>query len=167
LKCHITGDPAHDRTASAPNFLLASERLKPNWTYRWLLDPQQISPGTAMPSGLFKKEGERMVFNGPTPEAFNTYHRDHAELLVRYMFLMTPDEQRRLSAGSPSATGGSQPAPTASPAPPSTAHARKTGPSAKGMKSHGSRRVRSKAAFTRMRSHPQGVLPRRAWRGMR
>src|SRR5213075_1443827 len=37
LKCHITGDPAHDKTASAPNFLLASERLKPKWTYRWLL----------------------------------------------------------------------------------------------------------------------------------
>ncbi|HWT01876.1 MAG TPA: cytochrome c, partial [Pyrinomonadaceae bacterium] len=110
LKCHITGDPVHDRTASAPNFLLASERLKPKWTYRWLLDPQQISPGTAMPSGLFKKEGGRMVFNGPTPEAFNNYHRDHAELLVRYMFQLTPDEQRRLSSGSPAATGGTTPA---------------------------------------------------------
>jgi mono/diheme cytochrome c family protein len=122
LKCHITGDPGHDKTASAPNFLLASERLKPKWTYRWLLDPQQISPGTAMPSGLFRKEGERMVFNGQTPEAFNNYHRDHAELLVRYMFLLTPDEQRRLTSGSPPATGGASPAPTA-PSPPATAHA--------------------------------------------
>ena len=127
LKCHITGDPAHDRTASAPNFLLASERLKPKWTYRWLLDPQQISPGTAMPSGLFKKEGARMVFNGQTPDAFANYHRDHAELLVRYMFQLTPDEQRRLSSGSPAATGGSSPAPTAQP-PPSTAHARARAP---------------------------------------
>ncbi len=132
LKCHITGDPAHDRTASAPNFLLASERLKPKWTYRWLLDPQQISPGTAMPSGLFKKEGARMVFNGPTPDAFNNYHRDHAELLVRYMFQLTPDEQRRLSSGSPAATGGTTPAPTAQPPPPSTAHARRVRPSRRG-----------------------------------
>jgi cytochrome c551/c552 len=124
LKCHITGDPNHDKTASAPNFLLASERLKPKWTYRWLLDPQQISPGTAMPSGLFKKEGDRMVFNGQTPEAFNNYHRDHAELLVRYIFQLTPDEQRRLTSGSPAATSGSPPAPTAQPPPPSTAHAR-------------------------------------------
>ena len=53
LKCHITGDPAHDSKAIAPNFLLASERLKPDWTFRWLLDPSQISPGTAMPTGLF------------------------------------------------------------------------------------------------------------------
>jgi mono/diheme cytochrome c family protein len=141
LKCHITGDPAHDRTASAPNFLLASERLKPKWTYRWLLDPQQISPGTAMPSGLFKKEGERMVFNGPTPEAFNNYHRDHAELLVRYMFLLTPDEQRRLSATSPAATGGSSPAPTAPAPQPSSAHARRVKSSARRLNSHAWRSV--------------------------
>jgi cytochrome c551/c552 len=117
LKCHITGDPEHDKTASAPNFLLASERLKPDWTFRWLLDPQQISPGTAMPSELFKRENDRWVFNGPTPEAFKDYHRDHARLLVRYMFLMTPQEQRALGTGSPPATSGQSPAPKETPAP--------------------------------------------------
>jgi cytochrome c2 len=111
LKCHITGDPEHDKTATAPNFLLAGERLKPDWTFRWLLDPQQIAPGTAMPSELFKKDGDRWVFNGPTPESFNDYHRDHANLLVRYMFLMTPDEQRRLASTSPASTSGQSPAP--------------------------------------------------------
>ncbi|HEX8774932.1 MAG TPA: c-type cytochrome [Pyrinomonadaceae bacterium] len=111
LKCHITGDPAHDKDALAPNFLLASERLKPGWTYRWILDPQQISPGTAMPSGLFKKDGERWVFSGETPPAFNEYHGDHADLLVRYMFELTADEQRRLASTSPPATSGETPAP--------------------------------------------------------
>jgi cytochrome c2 len=102
LKCHITGDPAHDAQAIAPNFLLAGERLKPDWTFRWLLDPAQIDPGTAMPSGLFKKEGERWVINLPNPPASaNEYHSDHAWLLVRYMLMMTPDEQRRLLATSP------------------------------------------------------------------
>jgi len=102
LKCHITGEPTHDAKAIAPNFLLASERLKPDWTFRWLLDPSQISPGTAMPSGLFKKEGERWVVNLPNPPAdVNAYQGDHAQLLVRYMFLMTPDEQRRLLSSSP------------------------------------------------------------------
>jgi cytochrome c551/c552 len=116
LKCHITGDPAHDATAIAPNFLLASERLKPDWTFRWLLDPAQISPGTAMPTGLFKKEGERWVVNLPNPPAAVTnYHGDHAKLLVRYMFLMTPDEQRRLLAASPST-----PAPAGQQQPPAT-----------------------------------------------
>lgn len=103
LKCHITGEPTHDARAIAPNFLLASERLKPDWTFRWLLDPAQISPGTAMPTGLFKKDGEHWVVNLPNPPAdVANYHDDHARLLVRYMFLMTPDEQRRLLAASPS-----------------------------------------------------------------
>jgi cytochrome c2 len=102
LKCHITGEPAHDAKAIAPNFLLAGERLKPEWTFRWLLDPSQISPGTAMPTGLFRKEGERWVVNLPNPPASaNEYHDDHARLLVRYMMLMTPDEQRRLLATAP------------------------------------------------------------------
>src|SRR4030095_4325267 len=112
LKCHITGDPAHDATAIAPNFLLAGSRLKPEWTFRWLLDPSQISPGTAMPTGLFKKEGERWVINLPNPPASaNKYHDDHARLLVRYMMLLTPDEQRRLLATAPAA-----PATTTTPA---------------------------------------------------
>jgi hypothetical protein len=107
LKCHITGDPSHDATAIAPNFLLAGDRLKPDWTFRWLLDPAQISPGTAMPTGLFRKEGERWVINVPNPPASaNAYHQDHAALLVRYMLLMTPDEQRRLSATAPAASAG-------------------------------------------------------------
>jgi hypothetical protein len=112
LKCHITGEPTHDARAIAPNFLLASERLKPEWTFRWLLDPSQISPGTAMPTGLFRKEGERWVVNLPNPPASaNAYHNDHARLLVRYMFMMTPDEQRQLLATSPVApAAGAAPA---------------------------------------------------------
>jgi cytochrome c551/c552 len=96
LKCHMTGDPARDRTATAPNFLIASERLKADWTYRWLLEPAKIAPGTAMPSELFRQEGDRWVFNGNLPPMFNSYQGDHAQLLVRYMFLITPEEVRRL-----------------------------------------------------------------------
>jgi hypothetical protein len=103
LKCHITGEPTHDAKAIAPNFMLAGERLKPDWTFRWLLDPAQISPGTAMPTGLFKKDGDKWFVNLPNPPTdVANYHDDHARLLVRYMFLMTPDEQRRLLSASPS-----------------------------------------------------------------
>lgn len=115
LKCHITGDATRDKGAIAPNFLLAGERLKPDWTFRWLLDPSQISPGTAMPTGLFKKEGERWVINLPNPPSGVTdYHRDHARLLVRYMFMLTPDEQRRLLSTSPAPAATSSPAKTES-----------------------------------------------------
>ncbi len=97
LKCHLVGDPRHDRFATAPNFLLAGERLKPGWTARWMLDPQAISPGTAMPSGLFRREGDHWIFAGPSPESFKGYTKDQVQLLVRYMFQLTPEEQRRLT----------------------------------------------------------------------
>jgi cytochrome c551/c552 len=111
LKCHLTGNPAHDANATAPNFLQASERLKPGWTFRWLLDPQKVIPGTAMPSELFKKDGERWVFNGQIP-GLDQYHGDHADLLVRYILQLTPQEQARLAAGSPGATAGRTPSGT-------------------------------------------------------
>jgi cytochrome c551/c552 len=109
LRCHMTGDPAHDARASAPNFLTARERLKPDWMKRWLLDPQIISPGTTMPSGLFKRDPERdrWVFAGPTPPQFQQYDKDHVALLVRYMVQLTPEEQRRV-AGSASQQSATQ-----------------------------------------------------------
>lgn len=108
LKCHATGDPTHDRTATAPNFLLARGRLKPDWVERWIIDPQAISPGTSMPSGLFKRQNNQWVFSGPTPASFQKYDQDHTKLLVDYIFQLTAEEQRRVgaSAGRASTVGG-------------------------------------------------------------
>jgi cytochrome c551/c552 len=109
LKCHATGDPAHDRFATAPNFLQARGRLKPDWMERWIVDPQAISPGTAMPSGLFKRENGHWVFFGPTPASFRGYDKDQTKLLVDYILQLTPEEQRRVGAamGRSSAASGS------------------------------------------------------------
>jgi hypothetical protein len=96
LKCHAIGSPAHDRFATAPNFLLAPERLKWDWVKHWILDPAKIDPGTAMPSGLFKQVEEHWVFAGPTPPIFKGYNGDQAELLARYLLQLTPQEQQRL-----------------------------------------------------------------------
>ncbi|MFL6254284.1 MAG: hypothetical protein ACJ74T_04625, partial [Pyrinomonadaceae bacterium] len=104
LKCHMTGDPGHDQTATAPNFLQAGERLKEDWTVRWLLDPQRIMPGTAMPSELFKRDGDRWVFNGPLPPSAADYKGDHARLLVRYLLSLTPEEQARARSTAPAQT---------------------------------------------------------------
>jgi len=105
LKCHATGDATHDKTATAPNFILARERLKPGWTKRWLLDPAMIMPGTAMPSGLFNRDGERWVFGGPLPAGFENYKKDHAELIVRYMFSFTSEELGRVRSSARSGAG--------------------------------------------------------------
>jgi cytochrome c551/c552 len=112
LKCHATGDPAHDRFASAPNFLQARGRLKPDWVERWIIDPQAISPGTSMPSGLFKRENGHWVFSGPTPASFRGYDKDQTKLLVDYILQLTPEEQRRVGAAmgrSSAASGSSSP----------------------------------------------------------
>jgi cytochrome c2 len=106
LKCHMDGNPAHDLNASAPNFLLARDRLRLAWTERWVVEPANIIPGTAMPSGLFRQEGGRWVFNGPLPPALQQYPGDHADLLVRYMFQMTPQEQAALVGKTPAAPRG-------------------------------------------------------------
>src|SRR6202140_3512152 len=105
LKCHATGDPGHDKNAIAPNFLFAKERLQPGWTERWITNPALIAPGTAMPSGLFKRDGDRWVFSGPLPARFKGYQGDQANLLVRYMFELTPEEQRALMSRTPSGGG--------------------------------------------------------------
>ena len=64
LKCHMTGDAKHDARATAPNFTVAKERLKPGWTKRWMLHPAMMSPGTAMPSNLFMQQDGKWVFAG-------------------------------------------------------------------------------------------------------
>jgi cytochrome c551/c552 len=106
LKCHATGDATHDKNAIAPNFLYAKERLQPAWTERWITNPALIIPGTAMPSGLFKRDGDHWVFSGPLPPSFHGYTGDHANLLVRYMFQLTPEEQRSLMGRTPSSGSG-------------------------------------------------------------
>ena len=106
LKCHATGDPAHDVNASAPNLLFASERLRAPWMVRWITNPQQIAPGTAMPSGLFRRDANRWLFAGPMPGGSQAYSGDHADLLVRYMLQLTPAEQRAIIARTPTTTSG-------------------------------------------------------------
>jgi cytochrome c551/c552 len=123
LKCHMTGDATHDQTATAPNFLQAGQRLKPDWTFRWLLDPQRIMPGTAMPSELFRKDGDRWVFKDMPANLQQTaanYQGDHARLLVRYLLSLTPEEQARARSAMPArapAPSGATQAPVASHSP--------------------------------------------------
>jgi cytochrome c551/c552 len=103
LKCHMTGNPAHDANATAPNFLLASQRLREPWTERWITEPATIIPGTAMPSGLFVRQNGRWVFNGPLPAAATNYTGDEANLLARYLMELTPQEQAAISGRTPAA----------------------------------------------------------------
>ena len=64
-----------------------------------------------MPSGLFQQENGHWVFNGPLPAALQSYDGDQADLLVRYMFTLTPEEQASLGgkASAPAPAPSSHP----------------------------------------------------------
>ncbi len=53
-RCHPTDDgplpPGVTAADLAPNLMLSSERLRPQWVMDWILDPQGIAPGTRMPT---------------------------------------------------------------------------------------------------------------------
>jgi hypothetical protein len=83
LKCHATGDPTHDKIATAPNFLLAKERLKPDWVERWITDPQAVSPARRCHRDCSSSRIISGCFAGPTPPSFQGYEGDHRKLLDR------------------------------------------------------------------------------------
>ena len=58
-----------------------------------------------MPSGLFRKQENQWVFNGPVPASFQGFTEDHNKLLARYIFQLTPEEQRRAGARGLAQTG--------------------------------------------------------------
>ena len=105
LSCHATGEPVRDQKATAPSFMLSRGRLKPDWTRRWMLDPAMMSPGTAMPSGLFTYQDGKARFNGPLPPASAAYKGDHADLIVRYILQFSPEELLRLPKIMPAGSG--------------------------------------------------------------
>src|SRR5437763_17180477 len=52
VNCHVVGQlrPGQDPGSAAPNFLMAKERLRPDWIPLWLKNPQALMEGTRMPS---------------------------------------------------------------------------------------------------------------------
>src|SRR5262249_24430136 len=86
--------------------------------------PSDIAPGVAMPDGMFVRKDDHWVVGAPNaPADVVNYQKDHARLVVRYMFMMTPDEQKRLLSASPAPPA----APAATPAAQPTPAAQKTG----------------------------------------
>ena len=83
--CHPTSNvlPAGKAPEDlAPNLLLASQRLRPEWILRWLSDPQKIVPGTRMPT--FFPEGQSpfpQILGGNTPAQIQAV-RDHLFITV-------------------------------------------------------------------------------------
>lgn len=69
-KCHPSGPVAGEGVADlAPDLAMASARLKPEWIDKWLLDPQQLQPGTRMPTYFYDGVGpDGSVYDGDAHE---------------------------------------------------------------------------------------------------
>jgi len=69
-KCHIVGDqfPAGSPESWAPDFAMAKKRLKPDWIIDWIKNPQELLPGTNMPTFFdlkyFDQSGPDDLFDG-------------------------------------------------------------------------------------------------------
>src|SRR5262249_39925941 len=50
--CHVRGSltPQGDPSGWAPDLTRAKERLRPRWIRSWLANPQELLPGTKMPT---------------------------------------------------------------------------------------------------------------------
>ncbi len=58
-KCHMITDevtPGMDRESLAPNLARATDRLRPDWVVRWLINPQSFMPYTSMPAFVTGRE---------------------------------------------------------------------------------------------------------------
>jgi mono/diheme cytochrome c family protein len=68
--CHIVGSqmPAGTPDRWAPDFALAKDRLKRDWVVKWLTNPQDLLPGTKMPTYFdpqyFDESGPEDILNG-------------------------------------------------------------------------------------------------------
>ncbi len=64
FSCHQQGDrkPEGPPEGWAPDLAMAHERLNPDWIVKWIRDPQQLMPGTKMPS--FYPDGPPDILGG-------------------------------------------------------------------------------------------------------
>ncbi|MCB9853041.1 MAG: c-type cytochrome [Phycisphaerales bacterium] len=93
LACHVAGDPSVPGTTTdikAPNFALASKRLRYDWVINWLQNPQAIQPGANMPQ-IFQDGGSAYsLLSGEDrtskEEKFGSEMDVQAHLLVDFLF---------------------------------------------------------------------------------
>jgi len=95
LNCHASSDAVvSDPSVKAPSFVQASDRLKPTWTQRWIIDPAKLMINTSMPQGLFRWDADhnRWVVAASISDDLAKYPGDHSKLFVRYINTINASE---------------------------------------------------------------------------
>jgi mono/diheme cytochrome c family protein len=96
--CHPAGNakPSNpDPTNWGPDLGLARDRLRPNWTGRWLLDPGSYLPGTKMPNNFIGYRFGDTAAEGLRLEVQRPEYQKEVEALIQYLMHM-----RQLDSGS-------------------------------------------------------------------
>lgn len=90
VKCHQVNAASAAMGSSflAPDLSIAKERLKPDWVTQWLEDPQQVQPGTMMPS--FFPEGQT-----PMPDLLNGDVHQQIEVIRDYLLQYEPEKEEK------------------------------------------------------------------------
>ena len=94
IRCHPTDNaplpPGVEAADLAPDLQISHERLRPEWVLDWLLDPQQIAPGTRMPT--FFPDGQ-----SPLPNVLGGDVQAQIEAIRDYLFLTVGEGERSQS----------------------------------------------------------------------
>jgi len=83
VKCHLLGDyvPPGDVKALAPNLERVHQRLRPDFTHRWVANPKRLLPYTGMPVNFpYGEESAQNLFPGSSEEQLNAV----VDLLLNY-----------------------------------------------------------------------------------
>ncbi len=80
FSCHQVGSkkPEGPPEGWAPDFLLAPDRLNPDWVFDWIMNPQELQPGTKMP-GFYPDVAESL------PDILGGDADRHVEALRDYL----------------------------------------------------------------------------------
>ncbi len=110
-KCHIVGNqmPGGSPDSWAPNFALAKRRLKPAWVIKWLHNPQDLLPGTKMPTYF---DPQNFASSGPE-DILNGDEEKQIEALRDYLFTLSDAPSAPASETKTPAAASSQNAPAA------------------------------------------------------
>ncbi len=91
IKCHKSKpEPGLSASFLAPDLVMAKDRLRPDWVIDWLKDPQEVEPGTMMPT--FFPEGK-----SPVTDIFGGDAAKQIKAMRDYLMVFTPEEAARIS----------------------------------------------------------------------
>jgi cytochrome c2 len=109
MTCHPVGAPSAkaDRATLAPNFLLARDRLRPDWVAAFIKAPQSLQEGTRMPAFFNPEDFESVMYR----HYFGGSQAKQIQVLSDYLMTLSEAEAVKLQAAAAKAANGASAVP--------------------------------------------------------